>query len=145
MRTIKTAPHTCILQYFLQKIYFFIVFFSAMLVKGNNFEFLLVLQTNRICHWSPMQTERSQPEGKRVMPETRFTEFPALSIDPRFGISQSVLETAVKLFFLPMPLKIIIYHSSFFFIFDILHRIMTFSNIIRCFSWWCKNGVTSEI
>ena len=34
-----------------------------------------------------MQTEKSQPEGEQIMPETRFTEFPALSIDPRVGIS----------------------------------------------------------
>ena len=28
------------------------------------------VKTNRICHRSPMQTEKSQPEGKRKMPET---------------------------------------------------------------------------
>ena len=33
-----------------------------------------------------MQTEKSQPEGKRIMPETRFTDFPALSVDPKVGI-----------------------------------------------------------
>ena len=44
-------------------------------------------------HWSPMQTEKSQPLGKRIMPETRFTEFTALSIDPRDGICRSALET----------------------------------------------------
>ena len=48
---------------------------------------------NRIYHWSLMQTEKSQPEGKWMMPETRFTEFPALSIDPLVGISRSALET----------------------------------------------------
>ena len=32
-----------------------------------------------------MQTEKFQPEGKRKMSETRFTEFPALSVDPRLG------------------------------------------------------------
>ena len=37
----------------------------------------------RNYHRSPMQTEKSQPEGKRMVPETRFTEFPALSVDPR--------------------------------------------------------------
>ena len=40
-----------------------------------------------------MQTEISQPEGKRIMPETRITSFPALSVDPRVGISGSALET----------------------------------------------------
>ena len=33
---------------------------------------------------------RSQPEGKRIMPETRFTESPALSVDPRVGISRLI-------------------------------------------------------
>ena len=33
--------------------------------------------------------EKSQPEGKRIMPETRFTEFPAVSVDPRVNISRS--------------------------------------------------------
>ena len=43
---------------------------------------------NRMYHWS-------QPDGKRIMPETRFTSFPALSVDPRVGISRSALETDV--------------------------------------------------
>ena len=30
-------------------------------------------------------------EGKRIIPETRFTEFPALSVDPRVGISRSAV------------------------------------------------------
>ena len=29
---------------------------------------------NRIYNRSPMQTEKYQPKGKRMMPETRFTE-----------------------------------------------------------------------
>ena len=60
-----------------------------------------------------MQTEKSQPEGERIMPETRFTEFPALSVDPRVGISWSASATDVSLFFLPMTLKITNYHSTF--------------------------------
>ena len=39
------------------------------------------LMIYRIYHRSLMQTEKSQPEGKRIMQETRFTEFPALSVD----------------------------------------------------------------
>ena len=31
----------------------------------------------------------SQPEGEWIMQETRFAEFPALSVDPTFGISWS--------------------------------------------------------
>ena len=49
-----------------------------------------MFEINRICHRSLMQTEKSQPDGKRIMPETRFT---ALSIDPRVGISRSASET----------------------------------------------------
>ena len=36
------------------------------------------------------------------MPETRFTEFPALSVDPRVGISLSASECDVSLFFIPV-------------------------------------------
>ena len=72
-----------------------------------------VRQINRIYHRSLVQTEKSQPEGKLIMPETRFTEFPALSFDPMVGISRSTSETDVCLFFLPIPLKSIIYHLSF--------------------------------
>ena len=57
---------------------------------------------NRILHHrSPMQTEKSQPEGQRIMPKTRLTElkrlteFPALSVNPKVGISRSALETSV--------------------------------------------------
>ena len=49
----------------------------------------ITIETNRIYHRSLMQTEDSQTECKRIMPEMRFTEFPALSVDPRVGISQS--------------------------------------------------------
>ena len=48
---------------------------------------------NRVYHWSLMQTEKSQPQGKWIMLETRFAEFPALSIDPRVGISRFASET----------------------------------------------------
>ena len=54
---------------------------------------LKLLDINRIYRRSPMQTEKSQPERKRIMPETRFTEFPALSVYLRVGISRSALET----------------------------------------------------
>ena len=40
---------------------------------------------NRTLHRIPMQTEKSQTEGKRKMPETRSTEFPALSFAQWFG------------------------------------------------------------
>ena len=61
-------------------------------------ENLLVRQISiRIYHRSPMQTEKSQPEdfSERMMPETRFTEFPALSVGSRIGISRSTSETDI--------------------------------------------------
>ena len=42
---------------------------------------------------SSTQTEKSQPQGKWIMPETRLTMFPVLSVDQRVGISLSALET----------------------------------------------------
>ena len=59
-----------------------------------------------------MQTEKSQPEGKRIMPETKFTEFPALFVGSRVWISWSPSETDVCLFFFLMILNIVIYHPS---------------------------------
>ena len=55
----------------------------------------MIDEINRIYHRSPMQTEKSEPECKRIMPETRFTEFLALTVDPRIGMSQSALETSM--------------------------------------------------
>ena len=40
-----------------------------------------------------MQTKKSQPSGQRIMPQTRFIEFPALIVYPLVGISRSVAET----------------------------------------------------
>ena len=71
-----------------------------------------------------MQIEKSQPDGKRIMSETRFTGFPALSVDLRVGISRSASETDVSLFFLPMTIKIIKYHSLFI-------SFLTFTDLFR--------------
>ena len=49
----------------------------------------LLSQIKRIHHRSSMQTEKSKPEGKRIMPETRFIELPASFVDPRVEISWS--------------------------------------------------------
>ena len=46
-------------------------------------------EKNRIYYRSLMQIEKSLHEGERIMWETRFTEFPALSVDPRVVISRS--------------------------------------------------------
>ena len=53
------------------------------------------ININRIYHRSPMQIGKSQPKGKWIMPETRFTKFPALSVDPRVGFSRSASEVDV--------------------------------------------------
>ena len=52
-------------------------------------------EINRIYHRSPMQTKKFQPEGKRIMPEKSLIEFPALSVDPKVGISRSALDVDV--------------------------------------------------
>ena len=62
---------------------------STLLLVNSKFGKLGI---NRIYYRSSMQTEKSQPEGKRIMPETRFTELPALSVDPRVEISRPVSE-----------------------------------------------------
>ena len=48
---------------------------------------------NRIYHQSRTQTQKTQPEGKQIMQETRSTEFLALFAGPRVGISLSAPET----------------------------------------------------
>ena len=54
----------------------------------------------RFFHRSLMQTEKSQPEGKRKMPETRFTKFfPALFADLWVGISGNAYLLKVGLVF----------------------------------------------
>ena len=81
--------------------------FSATCTKENSFSDSLIasLETNNInrtYHRSLVQIEKSLPEGKRIMPETRFTSFPALSVGPKVGISRSALKTNDGLFFLPV-------------------------------------------
>ena len=49
---------------------------------GYEIESIYLKVINRIYDWFSVQTENSQPEGKRTMPETSFTEFPAFSVDP---------------------------------------------------------------
>ena len=91
----------------------------------NNYSEIVYVYIYIINHRSPTQTEKSQPENKRILPETRFTEFPALSVDPRAGISRSASENDVWLFFLTYDIKIIKSHSSFYSL-DILCRTTTY-------------------
>ena len=39
----------------------------------------------RMYHLSPIQTEKSEPEGKRIMPQTRFIEFSAFPLTRGLG------------------------------------------------------------
>ena len=82
--------------------------------------------TNRIYHWSLMQTEKFQPEGKQIMPETGFNEFPALSVDPKVGISVCIGDQCL-IILLANDIKRYYLSFDISFIFDILCRIMTFS------------------
>ena len=69
------------------------VYFNGL--SGAVYCILLICQKNRIYRRSPMQTEKSQPDGKRIKPETMFTDFPAKSVHPRAGISRSASETNI--------------------------------------------------
>ena len=42
-----------------------------------------------------MQIETSQPKGEQIMPETGFTEFPALTVNTKVEISWSAVENDV--------------------------------------------------
>ena len=63
--------------------------------------------------------KKIQIEIKREMPETRYTEIPAQSVDPRVRISQSASETIFWLFLFHMTSEIlfIIRHFLYFFTF----------------------------
>ena len=52
------------------------IFFKKDIVIGKEMTVPYVYTRNRIYHRSPMQTERSQPEDKRIMPETSFRHYP---------------------------------------------------------------------
>ena len=60
-----------------------------------------------------MQTENSQTDGKRIMPETRFIQCLELSVDPRVGIFLCASETDDWLFFLPVIENIVVYMTIF--------------------------------
>ena len=60
--------------------------FQNSCCKFTTLKFIYI-GTNRIKHWFLMQTEKSQSEGQQIMPETRLTEFLALSVDLGVGIS----------------------------------------------------------
>ena len=59
-----------------------------------------------------MQTEKSQSDGKRIMPVYRVS---GISVDPRVGISRSASDINDLLFFLPVVGKIVIFKTTFLF------------------------------
>ena len=74
----------------------------------------------------PTQAQKPQPEGKWIMPETRFTEFLALSVDPRIRIVQSAWRPMFDYCsYLRHQNHYILFVISF--IFDILRPITIFS------------------
>ena len=81
---VSVAYHLCVWE---QKKKIVFVFVNSQ----NN----MISDNKKIYHRSPMQTEKSQSKGRRIMPETSFTEFPALSFNSRVGISRSALETDI--------------------------------------------------
>ena len=104
-----------------------------------------------------MQTEKSQLKGKRIMLDTRFTECPALSVDPRVGILNlisGIIRSPCRWNFSVCIgnrclIIFLTYDNIFFYLsFDILRRITTFSephSVLFFFSFWYKSDVTSEI
>ena len=66
------------------------------------------LQKNRILPSSLMPTGKSQAKNIWIIPETRFTEFPALSVDRSTAISWSAVKTDDRLFFLSIIGKMVV-------------------------------------
>ena len=96
-------------------------------------------KTNRICH--PVQTKKSQPEDKGIMPE-----FQALSIDLRVGISLSTLETIIFLTFYWKnrgSYNIILLFLLVFFISNIVWLPSPNVICIFCYDAWCLYSRTS--
>ena len=78
------------------------------------------------------------------MPETRFAEFPALSVDPMSGFLGLHRRPFLLLFFLPLTVKIIIYHLSI-----LLFLTLMSQNVLHRTSFgvfvWDTCDVTSKI
>ena len=58
-----------------------------------------------------MQIEKSQPSGQRILPETRLASFPALSVNPRVGISLSAFKADVRFYLSRLSIPYIPSHS----------------------------------
>ena len=92
-----------------------ILLLLLLLHTASSFKSLLSSQrSNRIYHRSPMQTEISQLASQRIMPETRCTSFPALSVYPRIGISRLHRRPMIDYFSYLLLNKIILILQSFY-------------------------------
>ena len=78
------------------------------------------------------------------MPEMRFIEFPALSVDPEVGISGFASEAKCLIIFLTHDIKIIIYNSSLILFLSFYLAKRPFLNVIRCLNGSACDA-TSEI
>ena len=87
-----------------------------------------------------MQTKESQPEGKQIMLEMRFTKFPALTIDLMVYNEDQCL-----IIFVTYHIKNCFLLSVISFIFDILRHITTFSNSHSVFFVVMQNDIIPEI
>ena len=70
-------------------------FFFKFLINYTGKVYESHFEKNRIYPRLPMQIQIFQSEGKWIMPETRFNKFPALSVDPKVGISMSASDTDI--------------------------------------------------
>ena len=91
-------------------------------------------KTFYVCHtaqyllqWSKIKStrvsskaEKSRPEGKEIMPETRFISYPASSVDSRVWISQYASKTDDWLLFI---LSIIVVFITIFLLFTLIFTI----------------------
>ena len=80
---------------------------------------------NRILHWSLMQTEKSQPEGKRIMPKKEVDRVYGIIPWSKDRDFSACIGHRCLIIFLTYDIKNVLFIISF--IFDILCPIMTFS------------------
>ena len=116
----------------------------------SSFSWFLIFAGDKYNLFSVSDADQEiSTSGKRIMPESRFTSFPALSVVPRVGISRSASETDGKLFFSYLLLKKIV---DFIITFLLLSLIFTINvawwpapNVIRTFSLWRVSDVCKKL
>lgn len=82
-----------------------------VIVRIRSMIFPVIVKSKKImCHPSPMQTEKYQLSGLRIVVETSFT---ALSVDPRAGLCLWTSETEDRSLFFLLDIKIEIRKNRF--------------------------------